>query len=142
MIFCDTSVFAKRYVPEPESARLRRLTDAEDEVCASELARTELAAVFHRRWREGKWAHSDFLTAVRQFENDYIADFWTWLPLDSMIIEAAFMTFTTLPGNVFLRSSDCLHLVTALHHNFSEIHTYDTHQKAAAAALGIKPVTA
>ena len=52
MIFCDTSAVAKLYVPERESVAVRRLLEAEDEVCLSELARPELMGVFHRRWRE------------------------------------------------------------------------------------------
>jgi predicted nucleic acid-binding protein len=43
--------------------------------------------------------------------------------------------------DVFLRTSDCLHLVTALHHGFDAIHTHDRHQCLAAAALGLKAVT-
>ena len=30
--------------------------------------------------------------------------------------------------------------VRQLHHNFAEIYTYDKHQTAAAAAVGLKPV--
>jgi predicted nucleic acid-binding protein len=141
MILCDTSAAAKLYVPERESAAMRNLLESEDEVCLSELARVELMGVFHRRLREKKWSRADFLAATRQFLNDDIGGFWTWLPLDQAIIDAAAKTYATLPGTVFLRSSDCLHLVTALSHNFAEIHTYDTHQSAAAAALGLKAVS-
>jgi predicted nucleic acid-binding protein len=141
MILCDTSAAAKLYVPERESAAVRRLFEAEDEVCLSELGRLELMGIFHRRLREGRWTQADFLAAVRQFSNDDLSGFWTWLPLDKPIIEAAAKTYTTLPGTVFLRSSDCLHLVTALHHNFAEIYTYDTHQSVAAAVLGLKAVS-
>ncbi|MEO5961006.1 MAG: type II toxin-antitoxin system VapC family toxin [Opitutaceae bacterium] len=142
MIFCDTSAVAKLYVPERESSAIRRLLEAEDEVCVSELVRPELMGVFHRRLREGKWARGDFHAAVRQFSHDDMGGFWSWLPLDRPIIEAAARTYTTLPETVFLRSADCLHLVTALHHNFSEIHTYDTHQSQAASSLGLKAVVA
>ena len=142
MIFCDTSAAVKLYVPERESAAARRLFEAQDEVCLSELARLELMGAFHRRLREGIWTQTDFLAAIRQFSNDDISGFWTWMPLDKAIIDAAAKTYTTLPGTVFLRSSDCLHLVTALHHNFAEIYTYDTHQSVAAAALGLKAVFA
>ncbi len=138
MIICDTSFMAKLYVPERESVAVRRLLEAEDEVYVSELARLELMGVFHRRLRERKWTRSDFLAAVRQFSNDDISGFWTWLSIDSRIIEAAAKTYATLPDTVFLRSSDCLHLVTALHHNFTEIFTYDTHQSIAASVLGLK----
>jgi len=114
MIFLDTSAFAKLYVPEPESAALRKLVEVEDEVYASELVRVELTSVFHRRWREGKWAQADFLAAVRQFSADDIGGFWTWVPLSSAIVEAATKTYTTLPVDKFLRSSDCIHLVTTI----------------------------
>jgi predicted nucleic acid-binding protein len=142
MILCDTSAVAKYYVTEKESPAIRRLLEMEEQVALCELARPELMAVFHRRLREGKWTRSDFSLAVRQFSKDDITGFWTWLPLDRTVTEAAAKTYTTLPETVFLRASDCLHLVTALHHNFDEIYTYDAHQTKAAAVLGIKTVTA
>jgi predicted nucleic acid-binding protein len=142
MIFCDTSAVAKLYVVEKESPTMRKRLETEDQVLVSELVRVELMGVFHRQLREKKWTRDKFLTAVRQFTNDDIGGFWTWLPLDATIIEAAARTYTTLPDSVFLRTADCLHLVTAMHHSLSEIYTYDTHQTAAATALGIKPVTA
>jgi predicted nucleic acid-binding protein len=142
MIFCDTSTIAKLYVAERESASVRRLVETEDEVCASELVRPELMGVFHRRLREGKWSRTDFLAAVRQFSNDDIGGFWTWLPINTPIIEAAAKSYATLPETVFLRSADCMHLITALHHNFTEIYTHDHQQSIAATVLGLTPVTA
>jgi predicted nucleic acid-binding protein len=140
MIFCDTSTVAKLYVPEAESKAVRQRLEAEDGVHASELVRPELMAVFHRRLREGRWTRAEFAAAVRQFSADDIGGFWSWLPLDGTIIEAAAKIYATLPATVFLRTADCLHLVTALHHNFPEIFTHDKHQTAAAAALGVTPV--
>lgn len=141
MIFCDTSTAAKLYVPEPETAAVRQCLEAEDIVYLSELARCELMAVFHRRLREGKWSQAEFTAAVRQFSADDIAGFWSWLPLDEEITQAAAKIYTTLPPSVFLRSSDCLHLVTAMRHNLREIHTHDRRQMLAAGALGLAPVT-
>lgn len=140
MIFCDTSTVAKLYVREAESTAVRQRIEAEDEVCVSELARAELMAVFHRRLREAKWTRADFTAAVRQFCADDIGGFWTWLPLDGDIIAAAANTYATLPESVFLRSADCLHLVTALHHNFTDVFTHDRHQRAAAASLGLAAI--
>ena len=141
MMVCDTSAAAKLYVSERESAAVQRLFAAQNEVCLSELARVELMSVFHRRLREEKWTEAEFLAAVRQFSKDDLSGFWTWLPLDRQVIESAARTYATLSATVYLRSSDCLHLVTALHHNFAEIYTYDNHQSAAASALGLKAVT-
>jgi predicted nucleic acid-binding protein len=140
MMLCDTSTVAKFYVFEAQSKAVRQRLDAEDEVCVSELVRPELMGVFHRRLREGKWKRADFLAAVRQFSADDIAGYWKWLPLSSVILEAAATTYTTLPETIFLRTADCLHLTTALHHNFAEIHTHDKQQASAAVALGLKPV--
>jgi predicted nucleic acid-binding protein len=141
MIFCDTSAAAKLYAPGRETSVVQRLCNTQ-EAGLSELARVELMGVFHRRLREGKWSQADFLAAVRQFSHDDISGFWTWLPLEKPILEAAAQTFATLPSTVFLRSSDCIHLMTAVHHNFAEICTYDAHQSAAAATLGLKAVRA
>lgn len=141
MIFCDTSTAAKLYVPEAESEAVRERLEAEDVVYASELARAELMAVFHRRLREGKWRRAEFTAAVRQLSADDNAGFWSWLPLDSTIVDATVRAYATLPETVFLRTADCFHLMTAQHHNFLEIHTHDKHQTAAAAAFGIRTLT-
>jgi predicted nucleic acid-binding protein len=138
MIYCDTSTIAKLYVPEAESPAVRRRLESEDMVFASELARVELMGVFHRRLREKRWTRADFQIAVRQFTTDDISDFFTWLPLDNASTEAAAKTYATLPDTIFLRSADCLHLVTALRHGIGEVLTHDGHQTAAAATLGIK----
>ncbi|MEO6994041.1 MAG: type II toxin-antitoxin system VapC family toxin [Lacunisphaera sp.] len=142
MLFCDTSAMAKLYVVENETHAVRLKLESEDQIFVSELARAELFSVFHRQLREKVWTRDRFMTAIRQFSNDDLGGFWTWLPLDGAIVEAVAKTYVTLPAAVFLRASDCFHLVTALHHRFTEIHTYDRHQAAAAVALGLKPLRA
>ena len=142
MIFCRTSAIARLSIVERDSPAGRARLETEDQIFVSELVRAELMSVFHRQLREKKWTREKFTTAVRQFTNDDIGGFWTWLPLDGTIVEAAAKTYTTLPETVFLRTADCLHLVTARHNSFSEICTYDTNQTAAASALGLKSVSA
>jgi predicted nucleic acid-binding protein len=140
MIFCDTSAVAKLYLVERESPAMRARLEGEDQVFVSELLRTELMGVFHRQLREKIWDRDKFMTAIRQFAQDDIAGFWTWLPLDSTVIEAAAQVYTTLPESVFLRAADCLHIVTALRHNFADIYTYDKRQTDASTALGLRPL--
>jgi hypothetical protein len=141
VIACDTSAVAKFYVAERESHAIRQMLEQADQVCLSELGRPEIMAVFHRRLREGSWSRREFVATVRQFQHDDVAGFWTWLPLDAFILRTAAETFSTLPPTIFLRSSDCIHLVTALHHNFTEFLTFDAHQTSAATALGLTAVT-
>lgn len=138
MIFCDTSYAAKLYVPEAESIAVRNHLETHlGRVCLSELARVELMAVFHRRMREGCWGHAEFSVAARQFQQDDMSGFWTWLPLDQPIIRMTAELYLTLPAGVFLRTADTLHLVTARHHGFSDIYTFDRYQTVAAEALGL-----
>ena len=115
MIFCDTSALAKNYVPEAESAALASRLDAEDAVVVSEIARVELMSVFHRRMRERKWTRERFQVAAGQFSRDDALKYWRWSPVSSLIVGAASQLYLSLPESVFLRASDCLHLVTALH---------------------------
>ena len=137
MIFCDTSTLAKYYVPESESAAVMARLDAEQDVALSELARAELLGVFHRRLREGRWDRGAFEATLRQFQHDEAGGFWTWLPLDGAVVEQAVKAYATLPEAVFLRTADCLHLVTAVRHGFGEIHTHDRHQATAASAFAL-----
>jgi predicted nucleic acid-binding protein len=141
MVFCDTSTLAKYYVPEAETSAVQSRLDAEGQVMASELAKVELMAVFHRRLRERKWTQREFQAVVRQFSKDDIARYWDWVPLESKIIEEAVRAFITLPETAYLRSADCLHLVTAIHQNFDEIYTHDSHQQKAASAFGLNFVS-
>lgn len=141
MIFCDTSTLAKYYVPEPETPAVQARLDAAESVWASELARIELMAVFHRRLREGKWSKSIFRTVVRQFQSDDAARLWRWTPLSVETTREAAQVFTQLPETVFLRASDCLHLVSARQSGFEEIHTHDRHQITAAQWMELRTVT-
>jgi hypothetical protein len=77
----------KYYLSEPESAAVQARLDVEDQVFPSELARAELMAVFHRRLRERKWTGQQFHTVVRQFSRDDIGGYWSWAPLDGVIVE-------------------------------------------------------
>jgi hypothetical protein len=49
---------------------------------------------------------------------------------------------TCLMTSMQFAATDDLLLMTAVHHNFTEIYTYDRHQTAAASAIGLKPVVA
>lgn len=140
MVFCDTSTVAKLYMVEAESKAVRALLENADQRFVSDLVRVELMGVFHRQLREKVWSREKFDVAVRQFNSDDIGGFWTWIPLDAVIIDAAAKTYVTLPDKVFLRAADCLHLITGIHHKFPAIYTYDKHQVVAAPALGIKPL--
>ncbi len=140
MIFCDTSTLAKYYVSEPDSPAVRKRLDAESGVMLSDLARAELMGLFHRRLRERRWNRQAFDATVRQFQQDGRCGFWSWATLDSKTIAEAAEAFTGLPETVFLRTADCLHLVTATREGFNRFFTHDRHQFTAAPSFGLDPI--
>ena len=62
---------------------------------------------------------------------------WTWLPLTEAIMSAVVASFRDIPGSVFLRTADALHLATAREHGFHEIYSNDAHILAAATFFGL-----
>lgn len=141
MVFCDTSTLAKYYVPEAESPKVRGALDRASVVSASDLTRTELMAVFHRRWREGKWDQGTMTHTMRQFEQDDLSGYWGWVPVDRAVTDLAARMFASLPSTVFLRAADAIHLATAMRQGAKALHTHDVHQAKAAAVLGIRVIT-
>jgi predicted nucleic acid-binding protein len=139
-VFCDTSTVLKYYTAEEESDAVRGQLDEADEVTLSELARVELISAFYRRVREGLWKREEFLRVVGQFEQDDFQQKWDWLPVDNAVIRYAAGIFIKLPHGTPLRASDCLHIATALHGDYSEIYTHDERQARAAEALGLSAV--
>jgi hypothetical protein len=78
----------------------------------TEEATLALMSVFHRRMRKRKWTRERFQVAAGQFSPDDVLKYWSWLPVSSLIVGAASQLYLSLPESVFLRASDCLHLVT------------------------------
>jgi hypothetical protein len=90
------------------------------------------------RLREGRRDREAFHATVRQFQRDEAGGFWRWLPPDAAVVEQAVNASITLPDTVFLRTADCLHLVTAALHGLAEIHTPDLHQIKAPRSLALE----
>ena len=141
MLFCDTSTLAKYYVPEPESGAVARASTPRIRWFFPSWHGPRSWTSFTDSYASASGPRHEFLAVVRQFSTDEVGGYWTWVPLDSGIVEQVVRTYGTLPEDVFLRTADCLHIVTALRHGFTEIHTHDTHQRNGAGALGLTAVT-
>jgi uncharacterized protein len=139
-MFCDTSTLVKYYVNEAESDAVRARINKAEEVTLSSLARVEVMSVFHRYWREGLWSREQFSHAVERFEQDDLRGTIDWVPLNEAIVAYSANIYSALPNDMFLRASDCLHITTALHSDYREIHTHDLRQAKAADALGLTVV--
>ncbi|MGB0344794.1 MAG: type II toxin-antitoxin system VapC family toxin [Coraliomargarita sp.] len=139
MIYFDTAYLAKCYLNEPGSASVRSFAAASDELVAScVIARAELAAVFHRQFREGHLSQEDHQIVARQYQADLAAGVWEWLPLDAGLWPVIESRFREMPRSVFLRGADAIHLSCASYHGFSEVFTNDRHMLAACGSFGVK----
>ena len=74
---------------------------------------------------------------LRQLDMDESEALWEWIPLSSAIIEAVEDAFRNLPRDVFLRTGDAVHLISARAHGFAEIYSNDKHLLRAAPHLGL-----
>ncbi len=140
-LYLDTALLAKLYCNEPGSDDVRAFMIRSDrEVSCSELTRMELAATFHRKWREGEINKAQFNELRTQFEDDVSNERIRWLPLTKGLIERVEASFYTLPSNIFLRAGDALHLATAAEEGFKEIYSNDRRLLAAASLFKLKGI--
>jgi predicted nucleic acid-binding protein len=139
--YFDSAYIAKFYLDEPESEAVRRLAESLGQVRCAVIGRVEVAAVFHRKLREGAFDAGAFREVMGQFDDDCSQDLWTWLPLTTALAAKTAAAFARLPRSVFLRAADALHLISAQEHGLPEIYTNDRHMSAAARHFRLKPMT-
>jgi uncharacterized protein len=142
MSYFDSAYIAKFYLDEPESDDVRRLAESLGQVRCAVIGWVEVAAVFHRKFREGAFDASAFREVMAQFTDDCGQGLWTWLPLTVPLAAKAAAAFARLPRRVFLRAADALHLICAQEHGLPEIYTTDRHMASAAPHFRLKPMTA
>ena len=99
-----------------------------------------MAAVFHRKLREGSLSKSIYNANRKQFKQDCESGVWTLFPISPGLIETTVEKIGELPPTVFLRAGDALHLATAAEQGFKEIYSNDRHLLAAAKHFGLKGV--
>jgi predicted nucleic acid-binding protein len=139
--YFDAAYVAKFYLDEPESDAVRGLAESLGQVQCAVIGQVEVAAVFHRKFREGAFDAGMFREVTAQFGEDSAQGLWTWLPLQPALVERAAAVFARLPRAVFLRGADALHLTCAQEHGLREIYTNDRHMAAAARYFRLKAMS-
>jgi len=139
--YFDSSHIAKFYLDEPESEAVRQLAESLGQVRCAVIGQIEVAAVFHRKLREGVFDAGAFREVMAQFNDDCGQGLWTWLPLTTALAAKTVAAFARLPRRLFLRSADALHLICAQEHGFPEIYTSDRHMSAAARHFRVRALT-
>jgi len=137
--YFDSSYIAKFYLDEPESDAVRRLAEALGQVRCAVIRQIEVAAVFHRKLREGSFDAGAFREVMSQFVDDCGEGLWTWLPVTPALAAGTVAAFARLPRPVLLRAVDALHLICARENGLREIYTNDRHMLSAARHFRLKP---
>jgi predicted nucleic acid-binding protein len=138
--YFDSAYIAKFYLDEPESEAVRHLAESLGQVRCAVIGQVEVAAVFHRKLREGVFDAGAFREISAQFSEDCRHGLWSWLPLTAALAARAAAALGQLPRTVFLRAADAIHLTCAVEHGLRDIYTNDRHMAAAARHFRLKAV--
>ena len=140
MIYFDAAYVAKCYLDEPGAVRVRAFAHETSGLTSCELARLEFSCILLRQRRERHLTQRHVTAILRDFARDEDAGVWHWLPMTATVIAAAQERIRGLPGDVFVRAGDALHLTCAHESGFHEVYTNDRHMLAAARHFGVKGI--
>lgn len=138
MIYFDTAYLLKCYIKEAGWEEVRALARKDESIACSAYGKMELYAALHRKFREGEVTGIQLKIIFRQIELDDSQHLWNWLSLTEFIMASVVGSFRMLPENVFVRTADAVHLVTAKTSGFSDIYSNDTHLLSAASHFGLE----
>jgi predicted nucleic acid-binding protein len=137
VIYFDTSYLVRLYVEDRGFASVRSLA-AIEHVASSLHGKAEVVAALHRCLREGRLNPRQFRTTLNEFlENDRDGAF-RWLAIEEAAVDILAKAYAKLPGDVFLRAADALHLACAVHNGFREVFSNDHRFLDAARHFGLK----
>ena len=132
MIYFDAAYIAKCYLNEPGADQIRQVAYGADGLGSCELARLEFASIVRRHLRERHVTRREATAIWKDFEQDEQDGVWQWFGVTSALIEKARDAVLQIPGHVFVRAGDALHLACAQEHGFEDVYTNDRHMLQAA----------
>jgi predicted nucleic acid-binding protein len=137
-VYLDSAYLAKFYVNEPDSAVVRAAIGRGNERVTSMWVLAEMTCILHRHIREGALSAEQAQTLRERFLEHVEQGVWTLVPVTEGILRRCHQMVSTLPGGVFLRAGDAVHLTTARELNEQAIWTNDRHLLAAAPFFGLE----
>lgn len=131
-VFFDSSALAKRYVQEPGSDRVEAILSSASALGVSVICLSEVVSALCRRRRERKLSQQQYLEAKRALFSD-IEDA-SVVNITDQVIARAVEILERRP----LRSSDSLHVASAVEWSAQLFVSADEQQCAAARAYGLR----
>jgi predicted nucleic acid-binding protein len=139
-VYFDSALIAKFYLNEPGRDAVRKLARDSGRVVSSAVATAEVSAAFHRKLSEGAIEPELFAALQGQFAHDIKSAVWTLMPVTDALLEEVRTLFSTLDRDLYLRSLDALHVVTAKSEKMDRLYTNDRHLLVACSSLGLQGV--
>jgi predicted nucleic acid-binding protein len=136
-LYFDTAYVAKCYVNEAGSADVRALAYSATELHSSAWCIPEVACVFQRHIREHKMPISDAAQARELFLKGIEDGLWTLFPIHNGFLYRVESIINSLPGSLYLRAGDAIHLAAAREGGIAEIWSNDRRLLQAAPAFGL-----
>jgi predicted nucleic acid-binding protein len=137
-VYLDTSYIAKFYLNEPESALVRELIQAADNLRSSMWAVPEFHAVLHRHVREASLSAGAAKELALRFARHEKDGLWTFIPVNEALLRRTSAVIVSAPAEVFIRTADAIHLSTAREIGGEDVWTNDRHMLAAASYFGLR----
>jgi len=131
-IYMDSSAFAKRYIEEPGTARVRALLRRADELFLSMLTLPEVAAALNRLRREGRLPVSGYSGCKRRLLADLEGA--SVVAITPAILAGAVRCLERAP----LRAADAIHVATALEAGPDRFVSANRRQCEAARGMGLQ----
>jgi predicted nucleic acid-binding protein len=136
-VYFDTSYIAKFYFNEPESSRVRELVRTADIIHSSMWALAEFHGVIHRRLREGSLLPGDANQLSSHFYRHVQEGLWKLIPVHEALLRRTSALMVSAPPDLFVRTADAVHLVTARETGEADVWTSDRHMLASASYFGV-----
>ncbi|HUT37364.1 MAG TPA: type II toxin-antitoxin system VapC family toxin [Planctomycetota bacterium] len=130
-LYMDSSAFAKRYIQEPGTARVRALLELADELLLSVLTLPEVAGALNRLRREGRLTDAGYSGCKQRLLADLEGA--SVVAITPAILSGAVRCLE----RVSLRAADAVHVAAALEANPDQFVSADHRQCKAARAMGL-----
>ena len=132
MYYFDSAYVAKCYLNDPDSEAVRDLVRTPVPLYSSALCVVEVTSAIHRRYRERSLTRKQVQEITGRFRSDVESGTWTMIALSERLLWEVHEALRRLPGGIFLRSGDAIHLISARGAGFTEIWSNDRHLLEAA----------
>jgi len=136
-MYIDTGLFAKLFLPEPESSQVQAAVSSTCELACSELLIVEFSSVLARKVREESLTAQQSARVLDLFEEQVATHRIHLLPLDREVLTDSADLLRDCQLVAPLRSLDAIHLATCRRYHITPLFTTDRVMLRAADHLGI-----